>query len=112
PARASTQYQHCGRSSPALGVRLSRLPRHGGPMLRDRTRIALGLAAALELVSSAASAPIPKDLPRGVSEVLYEIAVPPGAEPTPAKLALGDKLSNEKRLSANDQAACPTCHDA
>ena len=80
-------------------------------MLRDWTRTALGVAAALVLVSSAASAPIPKDLPRGVSEVLYEIAVPPGAEPTPEKVALGDKLFNEKRVSANDQVACATCHD-
>src|SRR5207249_1416470 len=71
----------------------------------------LGAAAALALVTSAASAPVPKNLPRGVSEVLYEIVVPPGAEPTPEKVALGDKLFNEKRLSANDQVACATCHD-
>ena len=80
-------------------------------MLRDRTRTALGAAAALALVTSAASAPVPKNLPRGVSEVLYEIVVPLGAEPTPEKVALGEKLFNEKRLSANDQVACATCHD-
>jgi cytochrome c peroxidase len=78
-------------------------------MLRIRTRIALG--AAVIAVGTAASAPVPKNLPRGVSHVLYELAVPAGAEPTPEKVALGEKLFNEKRISVNDKVSCATCHD-
>ncbi|TMA54726.1 MAG: cytochrome-c peroxidase, partial [Deltaproteobacteria bacterium] len=80
-------------------------------MLRARTRTALGAAATLALAGAAASAPLPKKLPRGVSPVLYELAVPAGSEPTPEKVALGDKLFNEKRVSVNDRVACATCHD-
>ena len=80
-------------------------------MLRARTRTALGAAATLAFASAGTTAPLPKTLPRGVSPVLYEIAVPPGAEPTPEKVALGDKLFNEKRVSVNDRVACATCHD-
>jgi len=46
-----------------------------------------------------------------VSTVLYELAVPAGTEPTPEKVALGDKLFNDKRLSSNDAVACATCHE-
>lgn len=31
---------------------------------------------------------------------------------TPAKIALGDKLFNDKRLSSNGKVACATCHEA
>src|SRR5437764_783926 len=58
------------------------------------------LAAALE-----------ERLPPGVSAVLYELAVPPAAAPTPDRVALGDKLFNDKRLSVNDRVSCATCHD-
>jgi cytochrome c peroxidase len=64
----------------------------------------------LVLVSAAAAAP-PAKLPRGVSAVLWEIAVPSGGEPTPDKVALGEKLFNDKRLSVNDGVSCATCHD-
>ncbi len=57
-----------------------------------------------------ASAPPPK-LPLGVSATLWKIAVPPGAEPTPEKVALGEKLFNDKRLSVDDSVSCATCHD-
>src|SRR4051794_9882150 len=43
---------------------------------------------------------VPKDLPLGVSPVLYAIAVPADRVPTAAQIALGDKLFNDKRLSA------------
>src|SRR5207249_9357731 len=101
----------CELRRAALGDEVSRLLRQGGPMLRARTRTALGAAATLALAGAAASAPLPKKLPRGVSPVLYELAVPAGSEPTPEKVALGDKLFNEKRVSVNDQVACATCHD-
>src|SRR5437899_5248671 len=63
----------------------------------------------LAVALPAAGAPPP--LPPGVSAVLYELAVPPGTEPTPEKVALGDKLFNDKRLSVNDAVACATCHE-
>src|ERR1041385_2847504 len=52
---------------------------------------------------------VPK-LPPGVSATLYAIAVPPQAEPTPEKVALGQLLFNDKRLSADGTVACATCH--
>ena len=75
------------------------LIRRKGLVLAGAT-LAAGLAAALE-----------GRLPRGVSAVLYELAVPPAAAPTADKVALGDKLFNDKRLSINDQVSCATCHD-
>src|SRR5437867_4279082 len=57
------------------------------------------------------SAKVPDDLPRGVSAALYRITVPASAVPTKEKVALGDKLFNEKRLSVDDTVSCATCHD-
>src|SRR5439155_7807253 len=96
--------------SSALGVPVSRLLRQGGPMPRVRTRTII-VTAAVAALSTAASAPVPKSLPRGVSLVLYELAVPAGSDPTPEKVALGEKLFNDKRISMNDKLACSTCHD-
>jgi cytochrome c peroxidase len=53
----------------------------------------------------------PDDLPRGVSAALYRITVPASAAPTKEKVALGDKLFNDKRLSVDDTVSCATCHD-
>jgi len=52
---------------------------------------------------------VPK-LPAGVSPALYAIAVPPGAEPSPEKVTLGQQLFNDKRLSADGTIACANCH--
>ena len=79
-------------------------------MPRVRTRTIL-VTAAVAALSTAASAPVPRSLPRGVSPVLYELAVPAGSEPTPEKVALGEKLFNDKRISVNDKVSCATCHD-
>ena len=67
--------------------------------------------ATLILVVAAPAMGAPPKLPPGVSTVLYELAVPAGTEPTPEKVALGDKLFNDKRLSSNDAVACATCHE-
>ena len=53
---------------------------------------------------------VPK-LPPGVSEALYRISVPPERAPTPERVALGDKLFNDKRLSVDNTVSCATCHD-
>jgi cytochrome c peroxidase len=71
----------------------------------------LGSIVALVLAGSPTRADVPAKLPPGVSPVLYELAVPAGAAPTPEKVALGDKLFNDKRLSVNDKVACATCHE-
>ncbi|MRI91662.1 cytochrome-c peroxidase [Aggregicoccus sp. 17bor-14] len=52
----------------------------------------------------------PEKLPLGVSAVLWRLAVPQGAEPTPEKVALGQKLFLDKRLSVDDSVSCSTCH--
>jgi len=57
------------------------------------------------------TAHVPKDLPLGVSPVLYALSVPADRVPTPELVALGDKLFDDKRLSADDSTACKTCHD-
>jgi cytochrome c peroxidase len=43
--------------------------------------------------------------------VLWKLSVPAGAEPTPERVALGEKLFNDKRLSLDDSVSCATCHD-
>lgn len=48
--------------------------------------------------------------PLGISRTIFAIAVPDGP-PRPEVVALGDKLFNDKRLSADDSVACATCHD-
>jgi cytochrome c peroxidase len=57
------------------------------------------------------TAHVPKNLPIGVSPLLYAISVPADRVPTPERVALGDKLFNDKRLSADDSTSCATCHD-
>src|SRR5262249_11960514 len=79
----------------------------GGLMVSRRA----SLVTTLMLVVAAPAMAAPPKLPPGVSTVLYELAVPAGTEPTPEKVALGDKLSNDKRLSSNDAVACATCHE-
>src|SRR3954451_7710487 len=65
--------------------------------------------ASAGLASAEADAP-PPSLPLGISRAIYELAVPDGP-PNAATIALGDKLFNDKRLSADDTVACATCHD-
>jgi len=74
------------------------------------TRTTPLVVTALLLVALPAAG-APPTLPPGVSAVLYELAVPPGTEPTPERVALGDKLFSDKRLSTNDAVACATCHE-
>lgn len=56
------------------------------------------------------TAHVPTDLPLGVSPQLYAISVAPDRVPKPEIVALGDKLFNDKRLSADDTVSCATCH--
>ena len=58
-----------------------------------------------------AEPPPPPPLPIGVSAALYDLSVPPERRPTAPRIALGNKLFNDKRLSADDSVSCATCHD-
>lgn len=73
---------------------------------------AISFAGALTLATVAFAgdnAAAPPPLPLGLSPQLYQLTVP--KPPTPAQVALGDKLFNDKRLSADDSVSCSTCHD-
>jgi cytochrome c peroxidase len=79
---------------------------------------AVGVAATVALVFGAMKVTqgaveygVQPTLPLGVSPVLYEISVPHGQPPTPAQVALGSALFNDKRLSVDNSVACATCHD-
>ena len=54
---------------------------------------------------------VPKDLPIGVSGLLYAVSVPADRAPTPEMVALGDQLFEDKRLSVDGTVSCSTCHD-
>jgi len=69
------------------------------------------LLLALLLAGSAHAAAPPAKLPRGVSAVLWQLAVPAGGEPAREKVALGEKLFRDKRLSTTGTVACANCHD-
>jgi cytochrome c peroxidase len=47
----------------------------------------------------------------GLPEQLTRAATPPDNKPTPQKVALGEKLFFDGRVSANDTVACASCHD-
>ncbi|HUE38246.1 MAG TPA: cytochrome c peroxidase [Candidatus Binatia bacterium] len=83
-----------------------------------RTLYALGIAIAatafaawLGAPQAADPPPVPPALPLGVSRVMYEISVPADRWPTQEKVALGEKLFNDKRLSVDGTVSCSTCHD-
>ena len=66
--------------------------------------VAAGLAATAVLAADAATAKPPLGLP--------PVPIPADNLQTPEKVALGDKLFDDKRFSSTGQVACATCHDA
>jgi cytochrome c peroxidase len=66
--------------------------------------LAAGLAATAALAADAATAKPPLGLP--------PVPIPADNPVTPEKVALGDKLFDDKRFSATGQVACATCHDS
>jgi cytochrome c peroxidase len=48
---------------------------------------------------------------KGLAQAIYEQYLPHDNPQTPAKIALGQKLFFEGRISADGQTACATCHD-
>src|SRR5262245_31208407 len=57
--------------------------------------------------SRAATVTIPKGLP----EQLYNELIPTNNPMTPEKIALGEKLFFDKRISSDRTVSCATCHD-
>src|SRR5512136_586585 len=66
--------------------------------------VATGLAATALLAADATPAKPPLGLP--------PVPIPADNLQTPEKVALGDKLFDDKRFSATGQVACATCHEA
>ena len=66
--------------------------------------VTAGLAATAALAADAATAKPPLGLP--------PVPIPADNLQTPEKVALGDKLFDDKRFSATGQVACATCHDS
>lgn len=64
---------------------------------------AAGLAATAVLAADAATPKPPLGLP--------PVPIPADNPQTPEKVALGDKLFDDKRFSSTGQVACNTCHD-
>ncbi|MCY1074386.1 cytochrome-c peroxidase [Archangium lansingense] len=83
--------------------------------MRPGARVSWMIAALLFAGAASAEEPPkgapPPKLPPGVSAILYKVSVPPGSEPTPEKVALGEKLFLDKRLSLDNSVSCSTCHD-
>jgi cytochrome c peroxidase len=66
--------------------------------------VAAGLAATAVLAADATPAKPPLGLP--------PVPIPADNPLSPEKIALGDKLFEDKRFSSTGQVACATCHDA
>ena len=65
--------------------------------------IAAGVFCAVGVLAAQQSAPPPLGLP--------PVPIPEDNPQTTAKIALGDKLYNEKRFSTDGEVGCFTCHD-
>jgi cytochrome c peroxidase len=68
----------------------------------------LALAGLLGVAGIAAIATTP---PPGPPLGLPAVPIPVDNPQTPEKIALGDKLFNDKRFSSTGEVACATCHD-
>ncbi len=67
------------------------------------------LMACLTLGPTAPPARPPAEPPIGVDAAITPVPPPPPADPL--KLALGERLFNDRRLSHDDKLACSSCHD-
>lgn len=82
----------------------------------DLRRIKPAITAVASLVALAivfgasAQQPVSRPIPRGLPADTWSYYVPADNPLTPARIALGEKLFFEKRLSADGTIACATCH--
>ncbi len=72
-----------------------------------RTRFGLAFACGVCCVISVMAVNLPASPPLG----LPPVPIPEDNPQTPEKIALGDKLFNEKRFSTTGDIGCFTCHD-
>ena len=75
-----------------------------------RVLLAALLAAGVLQAFAGGGAAAPADPPPPLG--LQPVPIPAGNPQTPEKIALGDKLFNDKRFSSTGMVACATCHDA
>jgi cytochrome c peroxidase len=57
------------------------------------------------------SAEVQVAIPLGIPRELWESLIPPDNPMTPQKIALGEKIFFDKRLSFDKTISCATCHD-
>jgi cytochrome c peroxidase len=75
------------------------------------THGALAMDAQLALLPKLGLSTAEATAPTGIDSVVWAQAVPDDNEPTPERIALGQKLFFDPRLSADGTVACATCHD-
>jgi cytochrome c peroxidase len=73
--------------------------------------LALALSARADLPKPGPLARPAGDAQAGYPHALFAAALPAGNPQTPEKVALGEKLFFDGRLSADGTVACATCHD-
>src|SRR5688572_20247327 len=74
--------------------------------------LGLGLLSLTEVGTTAAAAQQgSSSLPLGLPADLYAELIPKDNPMTPEKIALGEKLYFDKRLSSDRTVSCATCHD-
>src|ERR1041385_4875920 len=110
PIIGLTNANYCCLATKDTRCRLGR--GRGGPMRRKLFGLgglkwivvaAVVVVAWLGALQAANQPAVPPSLPLGVSRVMYELSVPADRWPTPEKVALGEKLFNDKRLSVEDR---------
>ncbi|MGZ8710775.1 MAG: cytochrome-c peroxidase, partial [Thermoanaerobaculia bacterium] len=71
-----------------------------------RSLFLIAVIAAAALAASPPGTPPSRDMLG-----LPELEIPAGNPQTPEKIALGEKLFNDKRFSGDGSVSCATCHD-
>lgn len=90
---------------------MARIPRHWRSALACSVAVGFVFAGALSIGSGAGERLPSDDLGwRDFARPSF-IPSPPDNVPTPEKIALGEKLFRDPRLSANGKIACASCHD-
>jgi cytochrome c peroxidase len=75
------------------------------------TSLATAFQSAQRRSTLAPSAAFELPLPTGISKTLWRRRIPPDNPMTPVKVALGQALYFDKRLSSDGTISCATCHD-
>src|SRR5262249_3385155 len=109
------RYRAGGATRSAAGmIRSQRPPVIGGPRRHRGICAGIVLLCVAALTAAAAVAQVPSDLlkregPVADQEPITPLPAPPAADPL--KLALGERLFFDPRLSSTGTLACSSCHD-